>query len=70
MKILFWEELKIYDNLIKKIINKIGEKTDKNTTDLLNIKSSMDDIVNMNISAEKPENQQIGDIWIVETERE
>lgn len=70
IKLLKWEELKIYDGLLKKLIDKIGDQTNKNKNDILNIKSSIDDIVNTDISIERPENQDIGDIWIVETERE
>lgn len=70
IKLLAWEELKIYDDLLKKLIDKIGDQTNKNKNDILDIKSSIDDIVNTDISIERPENQAIGDIWIVETERE
>lgn len=65
MKFLAWEELKIYDCLIKKIIDKIEKQTKKNTDDISNIGN----VVNVNISVEKPDDQSIGDIWVVETER-
>lgn len=66
IKYLSLNGLKIYDNLIKKIINKLNIQVDTNTQNISAINKS---IINTDISISKPESQSIGDIWIVETER-
>lgn len=66
IKYLSLNGLKVYDDLIKKIIEKLTTQVDTNTQ---NISTINDTIINTDISIDRPENQSVGDIWIVETER-